>query len=197
MTSSPGFLVSLGISRNVEYHVIATPTPTSFQVSLTQAGPIQTFNNGTGINLQLAVITPANYANVTALNDDAALLTTFPRLYLDIHSELYKDIRRVNSINGSISDAKFALIHDKVQYDENLTPIWILYRSHGEQVMRFKRNSPLKIRFFSRDGNTLTFFDEADLTVPTNPYKQTIITVLETPYIRDAVYSNHATNPIS
>jgi hypothetical protein len=195
MTSSPGFTVSNGIQRNVEYHVVATPTPTSFQVSLTQGGPVQTFTNGTGLNLELAVITPANYAAVTTLNNTAALLTIFPKIYVDIHSELYKDIRRINGIGGVLSDAKFALVIDRIQHDDNLTPVWIHYKSHCEQVMRFKRNYPLHVRFMTRDGSTIDFFDEADLTVPINPRKQSLLTVIETPYIRSASYANHSTNP--
>lgn len=195
MTSSPGFLVSNGISRNVEYHVVATPTPTSFQVSLTQGGPVQGFINGTGLDLPLAVITPAEYADVIGLNQAAAMLPTLPRIYVDVHSDLYKDIRRVNGIGGTVSDAKFIMIQERIQYDVNLTPIWIHYRAHGEQVMRFKRNYPLHIRFFRRDETTISFFDEKDLSVPTNPYKQSIVTLIETPYIRDALYTNHASNP--
>lgn len=198
MTSSPGFFTRVGISRNTEYHVVNVPTPTTFKLSLTAGGAPSTFGNGTGLNLELAVITPADYADVIGLNNDAANLAQYPRVYVDVHSDLYKDIRRVNSISGILSDAKFVLTLDKIQYDVNLTPVWIHYKSHGEQVMRFKRNNPLHIRFFGRDGKTtIPFFNEPDLPVPSNPYKQTILTMTEKPYSRDALYTHHDVNPIS
>ncbi len=197
MTSSPGYSVSNGIQRNVEYHVIATPTATSFQVSLTQGGAAAAFTNGTGLDLTLAVITPAEYVDVIDLNDAAANLPKFPRVYVDIHSEGYQDLRRVNSINSVLADAKFVLIQDKIQFDQDLMPVWIHYRSHSEQVMRFKRDHPIHVRFMTRDGTTIPFFIESDLSIQANPYKQSILTLVETPYIRDALYANHASDPIS
>jgi hypothetical protein len=198
MTSSAGYAASNGIQRNVEYHVVnvvVAPPYYSVEVSLTQGGPVQTFTNGTGLDLLLADITPAQYDTVIGLNDDAATLINYPRVYIDVHSDLYKDIRRINAIGGTISDAKFILVQDRVQFDQNLTPVWIHYKSHGEQVMRFKRNYPLHIRFLTRTGDTIEFFSESNLTIPTNPYKQSIVTIIETPYIRDATYSNHSSNP--
>lgn len=197
MTSSPGFATRYGIQRNVEYNVVTVPTLTSFTVSLTNPGPNQTFTNGTGINLTLAVISAAEYATVIAANNEAALLTEFPRVYVDVHSIRYNDSRKIFAIQGRLSDAKFVLIFDKYQYDLNGTPIWIHYRSHGEQVMRFKRDDPLFIRFMTRNGHTIDFFDEDDLTINTNPAKQSLITLDVTPYARDAHFVNQATTPIS
>ena len=86
ITSSPGFTISNGIGREIEYHVVNIPTPTSFQVSLTPGGPVQPLTNGTGLEMVLAVLgdpaNPAsNYASITAQTAAAKQLVTFPRRY--------------------------------------------------------------------------------------------------------------------
>lgn len=195
MTSSPGFSNSVGLVRNVEYHVI-NPVGNTFQLSLTQGGAAVTFTNSTGINLEVAVISPADYADVIANTEAAISLVSFPRIYLDFHCKMYPDTRLLNTNNGVLQDAKFVLGIDRVQIDDNATPIWIHYKSHGEQVMRYKRNEPVTIRFMTRDGTTIPFFEEDDLTIVTNPNKQSLITLSVTPYIRDASYVNHNVDPI-
>ena len=197
MTSSPGFASSNGIQRNVEYHVIATPTPTSFLVSLTAGGPPVALIDGTGLAMILGVITPANYATTSTNLTSALQLVTFPRIYLDVHSRQYDDQRAIRAIDGHLSDAKFILTQDKIQFDDTMMPIWIHYKSHGEQILRFKRDDTVQVRFLTRDGTVIPFFTETDLTIPTNPDKQSMITLEVTPYIRDADYSHHNTNPIS
>lgn len=201
ITSSPGFTISNGIGREIEYHVIATPTPVSFQVSLLPGGAIQSFTNGTGLEMTLAVMgDPANplsdYATVSAQTSAAKQLVSFPRIYIDIHSYRYNDPRCIRTIGGVLADAKFILVMDKVHYGDDLQPLWIHYRSHGEQVMRFKRDDPLFIRFMTRDATTIPFFIESDLSVPTDPFKQTMLTINNTPYLRDAIFANHMVEPI-
>jgi hypothetical protein len=201
ITSSPGFTISNGVGREIEYHVVNIPTPTSFQVSLTPGGPVQSFTNGTGLELVLAVLgdptdPTSDYATVTAETAAAKQLVTFPRIYIDVHSHRYNDPRCIRTIGGILADAKFVLVLDKVQYSDDLQPLWLHYRSHGEQVMRFKRDDILFIRFMTRDDTTIPFFVEPDLTIPTNPFKQTLITINNTPYLRDAVFSNHQIDPI-
>lgn len=201
ITSSPGYTSTNGISRNVEYHVVATPTPTSFQVSLVAGGAVQNFTLGSGLDLIFAalgdpLISSSDYEEVTSKTKDALQLLGFPRIYLDIHTLRFNDPRCIQTVGGILADAKFVLGIDKVQYTDKLQPIWIHYKSHGEQVMRFKRDDPLSIRFMTRDGTTIPFFDEPDITIPTNPSKQSLITFSNTPYIRDNDYANHMTEPL-
>lgn len=201
ITSSPGFSISNGVGREVEYHVVNIVSPTAFQVSLTPGGPVQPFTNGTGLEMMLAVLgDPADplsdYASVSTLTSDAKQILTFPRLYIDIHSRRYDDPRYIRTIGGILADAKFVLVLDKVQYSDELQPIWLHYRSHGEQVMRFKRDDPIVIRIMTRDGTTIPFFIEADLAVPVDPFKQSLITINNTPYLRDAIFANHMVEPI-
>ncbi len=195
MTSSPAFANSLGILRNVEYHVINSAGNT-FQLSLTQGGAAITLNNATGVNLTVADIPLADYANIILDLESAKQLVNFPRIYLDFHSRLYKDDRLLNTSGGILADAKFVLGIDRVQLDDNAAPIWIHYKSHGDQVMRYKRNDPVVIRFMTRDGTTIPFFTEDDLSVATNPNRQTMITVNVTPFVRDAHFVNHEVDPI-
>jgi hypothetical protein len=148
-----------------------------------------------------AILDPLNpltdYTTVMASLNSAVRLLEFPRLYLDFHCRKYPDTRAIRTIGGILADAKFALTIDRTQFDDNLTPAWIHYRSSGEQVMRFKLDDPVVIRFMSRDGTTIPFFIESDKTIPTNPNKQSILTINITPYIRDADYTNHNVEPLS
>jgi hypothetical protein len=89
------------------------------------------------------------------------------------------------------------LFQERIQFDENLAPVWIHFKSHGEQVTRFKRDDPVTIRFLSRGGQVLPFFNEADPQLAPNPFKQTLLTLNITPYARDASFTNHSTEPIS
>jgi hypothetical protein len=196
MTSSPGFGNSIGLARNVEYHVINLAGNT-FQLSLTQGGAAVTFTDSTGIGLEVAVISPADYTDVIEATESAIKLAALPRIYLDFHCKLYPDTRLLNTNNGVLQDAKFVLGIDRIQFDDNATPVWIHYKAHGEQVMRFKRNEPVTIRFMTRDGTTIPFFEEEDMTIVTNPNKQSLITLSVTPYLRDGDYANHLTDPIA
>lgn len=198
MTSSPGYANTIGILRNVEYHIVNAniPNPGDFQLALTQGGAPITLSDSTGANLVLSQISLADYVDIMAALQSAIQLVSYPRIYLDFYSLQYRSIRLLNTNNGVLPDAKFVLGIDRVQYDDKLTPVWIHYKSHGEQVYRYKRDDPVIIRFMTRDGSTIPFFDEPDLTIPTNPTKQTLITLNVTPYIRDGSYTNQNVDPI-
>lgn len=196
MTSSPGYTQTSGIARNVEYHVVAPVTPTSFRVSLTSGGAAIAVINGTGLNLLMGVIPFAQYATIIDNLDTASALVEFPRLYVDFHSRFYNDTKMLKTVNGVLSDAKFVIGIDRVQLDDTARPIWIHYKSHGEQVYRFKRDDPVVLRFMTRDGSLISFFDEKDLTIPTNPQRQSMVTFAMTPFIKDASFVNQAIDPI-
>jgi hypothetical protein len=195
MTSSPGYANTIGILRNVEYHVV-NAAPGTFQLSLTEGGAAISLTDSTGTNIVFAQINPSDYVDIIALLQNAVQLVSYPRVYLDFYSLQYKSIRLLNTNNGVLPDAKFVLGIDRIQYDDKLTPIWIHYKSHGEQVYRYKRDDPVIIRFMSRDGSTIPFFDEPDLTVPTNPIKQSLVTLNVTPYVRDASFVNQNVDPL-
>lgn len=200
MTSSPGYALSTGIQRNIEYHVIVL-SPDTFSLELIPGTSALSLINSTGIMLEMAVIdnplSPnSNYEQVTTNWRSGLKLLEFPRIYLDFHSRRYNDTRFLKTIKGVLADAKFVLTIDKTQFDDSLAPKWLHYKSCGEQVMRFKRDEPVVFTVMSRDGTTIPFFIESDLEVPTNPNKQTMLTVMCTPYLRDAIFSNHVIDPI-
>jgi hypothetical protein len=196
MTSTP-FGLS-GINRNVQYWVIATPTPTSFQVSLTQGGPqyTQLVVGGPGLNIELSIIPPADYDTIMAQLNEALLLLTYPRIYLDFHCNTYKDAYLIRTAGGRLADSKFILFQERIQLDDRQTPVWIHYICRFEQVMRFKRDDVIALRFFTRGGSTIEFFNEPNLDVPTNPLKQSILTFEIKPYLRDAAFVHHSADPI-
>jgi len=198
MTSSPGFANTIGVLRNVEYHIVNANLPFAgnFQVALTQGGAPITLSDSTGTQLEFSQINLVDYAEVMANLQNGLQLLSYPRIYLDFYSAFYKSIRLLNTNNGVLPDAKFVLGIDRVQLDDKLTPCWLHYKSHGEQVYRYKRDDPVTLRFMTRDGSTLPFFEEQDLTVPTNPIKQSLVTMNITPYIRDATYTNQQVDPI-
>lgn len=200
MTSSPGYASTTGIQRNVEYHVIVL-SPTTFSIELSPGSGALALINRTGVGLILATITdPAapnsNYTQVMADLNAGIQLLNFPRIYLDFHCHRYNDPRFLRTIGGVLADAKFVLGIDKTQFDDSLTPKWIHYKSSGEQVMRFKRDDIVVFKLMTRDGTIIPFFNEPDLSIPTNPDKQTMITINCIPYLRDAVFANHAVDPI-
>ena len=204
MTSSPGWATSNGIVRNTPYYIsglAGTPaTGYTFTLHLVYAPLSPAIQVAAGTFLQLIMgHTPAADAAIVMLTlETAQSLINFPRIYLDIHSRRYHDNRYLKTIGGVLSDARYVLIQDRIQFDDNLQPLWIHYRGTGEQTMRFESNGPLVIRFMTRDGTTIPFFNEpiANGEV-TNPYKQSMITINTTPFVRDASYTHHGVEPIS
>lgn len=201
MTSASGYSSKAGIQRNIEYHVLNV-TPTTFQVELVPGSGALSLVASTGLGLIMGVINDptipnSNYDSIMASLNAATRILDFPRIYLDFHSRRYNDTRFIKTIGGILADAKFVLVLDKIQYDDVGRPIWLHFKSCGEQVMRFKRDDPMIVRFMSRDGTTISFFTESDLSIVTNPDKQTMITINVTPYLRDAVFTNHAVEPIA
>ena len=115
-------------------------------------------------------------------------LLPYAYLYLDIHSPTYNDQYLINTISGANRDARFLLIRDKVVFNNAGKPIWILWTSPMEQVLRFKRNDPLVFRLFTPDGITIPLIDDK----PEPDESVQIMTLLGvTPYSRDGSYDNH------
>ena len=114
--------------------------------------------------------------------------TPYSYLYLDIHSPTYNDQYLINTIGGANRDARFLLGRDKVIFDDTGSPVWILWTSPMEQVLRFKRDDPLVFRLFTPDGVTLSLVDDG----PVPKESVQIVALLGiTPYSRDGDYDNH------
>ena len=108
ITSSPGYANTIGILRNVEYHIVNANVPLmgDFQLSLTEGGAPISLNDSTGTNLIFAQINPADYADVISQTQNALQLLSYPRIYLDFYSLQYKSIRLLNTNGGVLPDAK-------------------------------------------------------------------------------------------
>lgn len=195
LMTSATFFSSLGISAGVQYYVINV-TPGTFQLSLTPGGAPIVVTNASGLNLVFAILPVADYAEIIAELTNAQVLLNLPRIYLDFHSNTYKDTRMVRTINSANPDAKFVLVQDRIQFSATGQPMWIHYKSM-QQTMRFRKDDIMIIRFMDRNGHTLDFFTEDDLDVLINPQKQSLILVEVIPYLRDNAFSNHNTDPIN
>lgn len=123
---------------------------------------------------------------------DTAVL---PRVYIDMHSELYKDIYLINIADRVNKDARFICTFDKIQNDNMGNPTWIHYKCGMEQVCRFGRDSPIKFRVFDRNGVTLPLTDDLPPNPP-NDLAQITTTFKITPYIKDGDYRNSLTDTI-
>ena len=134
------------------------------------------------------VITPYKIPDPGPKPPVGASATPYSYLYLDIHSPTYNDQYLINTMGGANRDARFLLVRDKVIFDKKGEPVWILWTSPMEQVLRFKRDDPLVFRLFTPDGITLPLIDNGPI-----PKKSVQIMALlgVTPYSRDGDYDNH------
>ena len=113
-----------------------------------------------------------------------------PRLYVDFHCQDYNDLYLNSSIDGSNRDSKFVLMLDRLIVNDAGLNVWMVWRSiTDKQVMRFRRNSPVVIRVFTRDGINLPINDD-QLPAPPNPTSQIFISFDIRPYAIDASYGN-------
>jgi len=123
-------------------------------------------------------------------------VSEFPVLFIDFRSMRYKDIHLINSIDGRKPYAKFICVPEKVQNDINGNPLWIHYKCHMEQTMRFERGEPVIFEITTRNGNVLPQLDTS-IPDPADPTKQTLVTFEITSYLRDGDYDNHLLEPHS
>ncbi len=134
------------------------------------------------------VITPYKIPDPPPDPPVGAPSTPYSYLYLDIHSPTYNDQYIINTMGGANRDARFLLVRDKVIFDRKGKPVWILWTSPMEQVLRFKRDDPLVFRLFTPDGVTLSLIDDGP--VPKES-AQIMALLAVTPYSRDGDYDNH------
>lgn len=111
------------------------------------------------------------------------------RIYLDVHSLRYNDLRMIQTIDDKLNKARFVLLQDKIQLNSLGQPYLIQYRTHRmNQAMRFSRNEPLKFTVMQERGFVINIPDDGE---DINPQLQTWCNLRIEPYYRDADYSNH------
>lgn len=111
------------------------------------------------------------------------------RVYLDVHSIRFPDMRLISTIGSVITNARFVLTRDKIQYDSNNTPVWVLFETKMDQVIRFSRNEPLQVDIMQEEGYTIVIPDQN----PIVKANQTYISLEITPYMIDGNYTNNDT----
>lgn len=137
-----------------------------------------------GLTLPYTAITYTNSSGVIVNTHTADL----QRIYLDVHSLRYNDLRMIQSIDDRLNKARFVLLQDKIQTNFSGNPFLIQFKTRMDQAMRFSRNEPLKFTVMQEDGYTIVISDPGPTPDPT---KQVWANLVITPYYRDAEYSNH------
>lgn len=173
-----------------DYEVLPEQIKTWFR----QAREVRAYPQNTNTRPQ-EFVTTVNIALLTLpFNEQLSIL---PRIYVDFHCRRYDDRYLISTIGGRQPEARFICILDRIQFDiDNITPLWIHYKSPMEQTLRFLRDDPVVFRITDRNGTVLPFFIDDDPTQPADPTQQSMVTFTITPYIRDSTYDNHAVAPI-
>lgn len=132
------------------------------------------------------------YTNITYVDGLGVTQTThtadLQRIYIDVHTLRFNDLRLIYSIEDKLNKARFVLIQDKIQKDSTDTPKWVQFKTNNmDQVTRFSRNEAVKVTFMQERGYTIII---ADGQTP-DPSKQTWLNLEIKPYFRDADYANH------
>lgn len=138
-----------------------------------------------------ALILP--YINFTYTKKDGSIMNghtaDLQRVYLDVHSIRFPDMRLISTIGSVITNARFVLTRDKIQYDSNNNPVWVLFETKMDQVIRFARNEPLQVDIMQEEGYTIVIPDQN----PIVKANQTYISLEITPYMIDGNYTNNDT----
>jgi hypothetical protein len=133
------------------------------------------------------------YTAITYTDSTGTVINThtadLQRIYLDVHSLRFNDLRMIQTIDDRLNKARFVLLQDKIQLNSLGQPFLIQYRTHRmNQAMRFSRNEPLKFTVMQEQGFVINIPDDGEII---NPLLQTWCNLRIEPYYRDADYSNH------
>lgn len=138
-----------------------------------------------GFTLPYTAFTYTNSVGVVVTSHTADLR----RIYLDVHSVRYNDLRMIQTIEDKLNKARFVLLQDKIQSDSLGNPFLIQFKTQRmNQAMRFSRNEPIKFTVMQENGYTIVISDPGATPDPT---KQVWVNLAIKPYYRDAEYSNH------
>jgi hypothetical protein len=137
------------------------------------------------------------FAPITYTDCKGIVITThtadLQRIYIDIHSLRYNDLRLIYSMDDKLAKARFVLTQHKVQNDSIGNPLWLQYKTNGmDQVMRFSRSEPVKITFMQEQGYVINIINPTnDNVISIDPKNQNWINLEVNPYFRDGDYVNH------
>lgn len=121
-------------------------------------------------------------------------LSVIPRVYVDFHSKKYNDIRLINGIGGSVSEARFVCDFERYQLDDSSNRVFIHYKCEMNQVMRFRKGDPVVFKVIDRFGAPIPL-DLIDTGAEPDPALQVRATFKITPYVNSSEYDNHFMTP--
>jgi hypothetical protein len=137
-----------------------------------------------GCILPYTVITYVDNLGITQTTHTADL----QRIYIDVHTLRFNDLRLIYSIEDKMNKARFVLTQFQIQKDSADIPRWVQFRTHNmDQVTRFARNEAVKVTFMQERGHVIII---PDGQTP-DPLKQTWLNLEVKPYFRDADFANH------
>jgi hypothetical protein len=132
------------------------------------------------------------YTDITYVDSTGTTIAThtadLQRIYVDVHTVRFNDLRMIQTIDDKINKSRFVLVQDKVQLNSLGNPFVIQYKTHRmNQAMRFSRNEPVKFTVMQENGFTIIIPDPGETP---DPLMQVWINLAIKPYYRDAEYSN-------
>lgn len=137
-----------------------------------------------GCILPYTLITYVDNLGVTQTTHTADL----QRIYIDVHTLRFNDLRLIYSIEDKMNKARFVLTQFQIQNDSSNVPRWVQFRTNNmDQVTRFARNEAVKVTFMQERGHVIII---PDGQTP-DPLRQTWLNLEIKPYFRDADFANH------
>jgi len=132
------------------------------------------------------------YTTITYVDNLGVTQTThtadLQRIYIDVHTLRFNDLRLIYSIEDKMNKARFVLTQFHIQKDSADVPRWVQFRTNNmDQVTRFARNEAVKVTFMQERGHVINI---PDGQTP-DPLKQTWLNLEVKPYFRDADFANH------
>jgi hypothetical protein len=147
----------------------------------------------TTLSLDFVIYTAA----VQALYEDSRVVLTSPVLLFKIRCVTYKDNRNIRCLSGTHAGVTHILFRGGVTQGASGAPAFIEWIAKAEQTQRWKLDDVIQFEFETRDGRVLDVFKESadDQMKEKDPTRQSIISFIVTPFVRDGSFSNHFTDP--
>lgn len=177
-----------GVPVDTQLYVVALSGPTGIQFSSYAGGPALPLSPATSLIMNFVLYSPT----VAEKYAESKILLTSPILFLILRCENRKDNRGIRCIDGTHSEATHILQRSDMTPAPDGTPGFLNFHCRAEQTCRWSLDEPIEIGVESRDGQLITVFKETidQQKQDLDPYRQTIIHFIVTPFIMDATYSN-------
>jgi len=182
-----------GVPVDLPLYVVGPVTPTTFSISTSLGGVPLAIGPATTLSLEFVIYTTA----VQVLYEDSRVVLTSPVLLFKIRCVTYKDNRNIRCLNGTHGNSTHILFRGGVTQGTSGAPAFIEWIAKAEQTQRWKLDDVIQFEFETRDGRVLDVFKESpdDQLKEKDPTRQSIISFIVTPFVRDGSFSNHFIDP--